>query len=156
MIKPEDLRIGNLVRVSCDCILPKGTICVVAGINPNKILEDKKGTVCLSTTNDDYGGPWWTWCCNIEGVPVTPEILEKNGWQTKMFGGSKFFCIEFNCYLELCVTYEKKDNNFSVGTFSHIPGGDLDINYFPIDIQYVHELQHILWALGSSAELKIK
>lgn len=111
--------------------------------------------VSLSVINDNDDSPWGTWCCNIEGMPITPEILEKNGWGTKMFGGSKFFCIELNCYLELCVTYEKKDNNFSVGTFSHIPGGDLDINYFPIDIQYVHELQHILWALGLDAELKV-
>lgn len=31
MIKPEDLRIGDLVlgRVSCDCIFPKGTMFAV-------------------------------------------------------------------------------------------------------------------------------
>jgi hypothetical protein len=155
MIKAEDLRIGDLVRVSRDCAFPKGTVCIITDIHAEKTFKDKKEVVDISSVNDTDDGPWGTWCCNIEGMPITPEILEKNGWGTKMFGGSKFFCIELNCYLELCVTYEKKDNNFSVGTFSHIPGGDLDINYFPIDIQYVHELQHILWALRLKAEFKI-
>lgn len=86
MIEPEDLRIGDLVRVSCDCILPKGTICVVTGINPNKVLEDKKGTVCIRTTNADDGGPWGTWCCNIDGVPVTPEILRNNDFKEEVEG----------------------------------------------------------------------
>lgn len=42
MIKPEDLRIGDLVRVNCDCIYPKGTKCVVTDINPITVFEDKK------------------------------------------------------------------------------------------------------------------
>lgn len=154
MIKAEDLRIGDIVQTNKDCMFPKDTLCIVTEIHPDRQHNDKKGVVSLKAVNDDDDGPWGTWCCNIDPIPLTPEILEKNGWQTKMYGGSQFFCIELNCYLELCVTYEKKDNNFSVGTFSHIPG-DLVVNFFPIDIQYVHELQHILWALGKDANLKI-
>ena len=75
MIKPEDLRIGDLVRVNCDCIYPKGTKCVVTDINPLTVFEDKKGTACLSVINDDDDGPWWIWCCKIGGIPVTPELL---------------------------------------------------------------------------------
>ena len=148
MIPIKDLRIGDLVKTTTrNPILEKGSICKVVLIDAliNSIIVQKSDVdVCRCLVKEE-----------IEGIPLTPDILEKNGWGTKMFGGSKFFCIELNCYLELCVTYEKKDNNFSVGTFSHIPGGDLDINYFPIDIQYVHELQNILWALGEDANLKI-
>lgn len=81
MIKPEDLRIGDLVRVNCDCIYPKGTKCVVTDINPLTVFEDKKGTACLSVINDDDDGPWWIWCCKIGGIPVTSEFLEKNGFK---------------------------------------------------------------------------
>lgn len=148
MIPIKDLRIGDLVKTTTrNPILEKGSVCKVVLIDAliNSIIVQKSDVdVCRCLVKEE-----------IEGIRLTPDILEKNGWQTKMFGGSKFFCIELNCYLELCVTYEKKDNNFSVGTFSHIPGGDLDINYFPIDIQYVHQLQHILWALGEYANLKI-
>lgn len=149
MIHQKDLRLGDLVQITVD--LPEykqGDTFVVIDI-----CEIYIGL--RSPSESDCRPDMYTVRVHIEGIHLTPEILEKNGWGTKMFGGSKFFCIELNCYLELCVTYEKKDNNFSVGTFSHIPGGDLDINYFPIDIQYVHELQHILWALGEDANLKI-
>lgn len=42
MIKSEDLKIGDLVRVSRDCMFPKGTMCVVTDINPLKVFKDKK------------------------------------------------------------------------------------------------------------------
>lgn len=77
MIKPEDLRTGDFVRVSRDCAFPKGTMCVVSDINPLKVFNDKKGVVSLSAINDDDDGPWGVWCCNVEGIPVTPEILNK-------------------------------------------------------------------------------
>lgn len=148
MIPIKDLRIGDLVKTTTrNPILEKGSVCKVVLIDAliNSIIVQKSDVdVCRCLVKEE-----------IEGIPLTPEILEKNGWQTKMYGGSQFFCIELNCYLELCVTYVNEDNNFSVGTFSHIPGGDLDINYFPIDIKYVHELQHILWALGEDAKLII-
>lgn len=149
MIHQKDLRLGDLVQITVD--LPEykqGDIFVVIDISEIYIG-------LRSPSESDCRQDLYTIRDHIEGIPLTPEILEKNGWQTKMYGGSQFFCIELNCYLELCVTYVNEDNNFSVGTFSHIPGGDLDINYFPIDIQYVHQLQHILWALGEDANLKI-
>lgn len=58
MIKPEDLRTGDLVRVSRDCAFPKGTMCVISDINPLKVFNDKKGVVSLSAINDDDDGPW--------------------------------------------------------------------------------------------------
>ena len=57
MIKPEDLRTGDFVRVSRDCAFPKGTMCVVSDINPLKVFNDKKGVVSLSAINDDDDGP---------------------------------------------------------------------------------------------------
>lgn len=42
MIKAEDLRIGDLVRVSRDCAFPKGTVCIITQIDPERGHEDKK------------------------------------------------------------------------------------------------------------------
>lgn len=36
MIKAEDLRIGDLVRVSRDCAFPKGTVCIITDIHAEK------------------------------------------------------------------------------------------------------------------------
>lgn len=154
MINPENLRIGDLVMVSRDCAFPKGTMCVVTDIRPEKVSEDKKGVVSLSAVNDDDDGPWGAWCCNIEGVPITPEILENNGWEKKIF------------YLQLKKSVRERYEYTLPGTGLNIdcrPYITLDTQKFSINyecsmlkyIKYVHELQHILWALGLDAELKI-
>lgn len=147
MIKPEDLRIGDLVRVSQDCMFPNGTMCVVTDINPLKVSKDKKGVVSLSAINDDDDGPWGAWCCNIEGIPLTPELLEKNGFKEEQHqkdGTSEWY--DFYHYdLGINIVYEVEENKFA----AYLDGKKLR------EIQYAHELQHILWALGLNAELKV-
>lgn len=149
MIKPEDLRIGDLVRASHDCAFPKGTRCVVTDIRPEKALKDKKGIVSLSAIYDDDDGPWGAWCCYIEGIPLTPELLEKNGFKEEQHqkeGSSEWY--DFYHYdLGINVVYEvaKEGSKFAV----YLDGKKLR------EIKHVHELQHILWALGLNAELKV-
>ena len=53
MIKPEDLRIGDLVMVSHGCMFPKGTMCAVTEIHPDKEFVYKKGVVSLRAINDN-------------------------------------------------------------------------------------------------------
>lgn len=153
MIKPEDFKIGDLVKVSHDCILPKGAICVVAGINPKKILEDKKGTVCLSATNDDYGGPWWTWCCNIEGIPVTPEILRNNDFKEEVEG--KYFTrpikARFGSLLARYLVVERKKYAWAIFIkYYNVTGYALLCH-----IKYVHELQLVLKIMKFSPKIKV-
>ena len=68
MINAEDLRIGDIVQTNKDCMFPKDTLCIVTEIHPDRQYEDKKGVVSLKAVNDDDDGPWWAWCCNIDGV----------------------------------------------------------------------------------------
>ncbi len=149
MIKPEDLKIGDLVRVNRDCAFPKGTRCIVTDIRPEKALKDKKGVVSLSAIYDDDDGPWGAWCCYIEGIPLTPELLKKNNFKEEQHqkeGTSEWY--DFYHYdLGINIVYEvaKKENKFA----AYLDGKKLR------EIQYVHELQHILWALGLNAELKV-
>ena len=149
MIKPEDLRIGDLVRTNRDCAFPKGTMCVVSDINPLKVFNDKKGVVSLSAINDDDDGLWGAWCCNIEGIPLTPKLLEKNAFkheQHQKDSNSEWH--DFYHYdLGINIVYEvaKKGIPFAV----YLDGKKLR------EIKYLHELQHVLWALGLNAELKI-
>lgn len=147
MIKPEDLRIGDLVRTNRDCAFPKGTRCVVTDIRPEKALKDKKGVVSLSAINDDDDGPWGAWCCYIEGIPLTPELLEKNGFKEEQHqkeGTSEWYDY-YHYSLGINVVYEVEENKFA----AYLDGKKLR------EIQCAHELQHILWALGLNAELKV-
>lgn len=147
MIKPEDLRIGDLVRTSHDCAFPKGTRCVVSDINPTKVFNDKKGVVSLSAIYDDDDGPWGAWCCYIEGIPLTPELLKKNNFKEEQHqkeGTSEWY--DFYHYdLGINVVYEVEENKFA----AYLDGKKLR------EIQCAHELQHILWALGLNAEIKV-
>lgn len=147
MIKPEDIRIGDLVRTNRDCAFPKDTKCVVTDIRTGKTLKDKKGIVILSAIYDDDDGPWGAWCCYIEGIPVTFEFLEKNGFKKEQHqkkGASEWY--DFYHYdLGINIVYEVEGNKFA----AYLDGKKLR------EIQYVHELQHILWALGLNAEIKV-
>ena len=147
MIKPEDLRIGDLVRVNRDCAFPKRTMCAVTDIRPEKVFKDKVGVVSLSAINDDDDGPWGAWCNDIEGVPLTPELLEKNGFKGKQHQkeGTSEWCDFYHYDLGINIVYEIEENKFA----AYLDGKKLR------EIQYAHELQHILWALGLNAELKV-
>ena len=89
MINAEDLRIGDIVQINKDCTFPKGTLCIVTDIHPDRQYNDKKGAVALKAVNDDNDGLRWAWCCNIEGIPVTPEILRNNDFKEEVEG--KYF-----------------------------------------------------------------
>lgn len=146
MIKPEDLRIGDLVRVNRDCAFPKGTMCAVTDIRPEKVFKDKVGVVGLIATYDDDDGPWGAWCCSIEGISLTPELLEKNGFKEEQHqneGTSEWYDY-YHYDLGINIVYEVEENKFA----AYLDGKKLR------EIKYVHELQHILWALGLNAELR--
>ena len=152
MIKPEDLRIGDLVRTNRDCAFPKGTKCVVTDIRPEKSLKDKKGIVSLRAIYDDDDGPWGAWCCSIEGIPLTPELLKKNGFKEEVDG--KYYTKTLDNEEDFLARYlavERKSDNWAV----FIKYRKLTEYALLRKIQYVHELQHILWALGLDAEIKV-
>lgn len=138
MIKAEDLKIGDLVRYGEQVI----TIHAVY----YKCIDDfviGEETFCIS-------------CKDLEPIPITTEILEKNGW--------KLITYDFN---HVCFVHRKHDVcNLKVSSKGECLKVDLDLmpsyvricNHtlsIPKNIKYVHELQHILWALGMDVNFKI-
>lgn len=149
MIKPEDLRIGDLVMVSNDnCMIPKGALCEVVAIDSERACEDKKGLAdLLQTVREEWEFSHGVWCNNIEGIPLTPELLKKNNFKEEQHqkeGTSEWY--DFYHYdLGINIVYEVEGNKFA----AYLDGKKLR------EIKYLHELQHILWALGLNAELKV-
>lgn len=146
MIKAEDLRIGDLVRVNKNDSIKNGLIGKVTDIDSLREYKEKKGAITLNTIEDD-GWYWGEWCCNIEPIPLTPEILEKNGWK-KRTEGWYFMMISKYMYLSVEFGYE---NGIRVFLKRATDGLYVKLNI----ANNVHELQHILWALGLDANLKI-
>lgn len=74
----KDPRIGDLVKTTTrNPILEKGSICKVVLIDAliNSIIVQKSDVdVCRCLVKEE-----------IEGIPLTPEILEKNGWEQEYY-----------------------------------------------------------------------
>ena len=93
----------------------------------------------------------------IRPIPITPEILEKNGWVKKVMSrGIK------NSHL----VYTKPD----IEEYGYFPiyiekgiGKEFDVYPFTCNnvctqiayIKYVHELQHLLFGLGLNSEMEV-
>lgn len=153
MINIEDLRIGDIVQVGKDCAIPKGTLCIVTDIHSEGIVNGKKGIVGLRAVNNDNDGSSETWCCDVEGVPITPEMLRNNGFKEEVEG--KYFTRPiadraenfFSRYLAV----ERKKHAWAIF-----------IKYYNVNgyallrkIKYVHELQHIFMIVKFNPEMKV-
>ena len=93
----------------------------------------------------------------IRPIPITPEILEKNGWVKKVMSrGIR------NSHL----VYTKPD----IEEYGYFPiyiekgiGKEFDVYPFTCNnvctqiayIKYVHELQHLLFGLGLNSEMEV-
>lgn len=93
----------------------------------------------------------------IKGIPITPEILEKNGWKKKaMSRGVR----------DRHLVYTKPD----IEEYGYFPiyiekGIGKEFNVYPFTynnvctqiayIKYVHELQHLLFGIGIKHEMEV-
>lgn len=146
MIKAKDLRIGDLVIVNENCSLEQGTIGKVSEVRSTPLYKENEGSIGLKPISDDRW-PWGVLCRNIDPIPLTPEILEKNGWK-KRTEGWYFMMISKYMYLSVEFGYENGIRVFLKRTTDGL--------YVKLNVaNNVHELQHILWALGKDANLKI-
>ena len=79
----------------------------------------------------------------IEGIPLTPENLEKNGWKKD---GKWYKLPTKRAYL-----YITKDMKI-FGEFLVCVGID---KHNLASVSFVHELQHLLFSLGLNSEMKV-
>ena len=149
MIKAEDLRVGDLVKViGTESVFTDGEICSVESVDKLYGVASLKGI--------DWGIEECGFLKNsreIDPIPLTPEILEKNrfevGYPEKCYNkfisspGRKlirFLSIEnWPTEWKVFLKYTNRTDHYVLLRF----------------VKYVHELQHILWALGADANLKI-
>lgn len=137
MIHQKDLRLGDLVQITEDLLEYKQDDTFV-------VIDISEDYIGLRSPDKSDGRPdMYTIGDHIEGVPLTPEILEKNGFEMR----------------EDTVVYMKNrlalkplgdEKGYQVGL------GSLCTFYVKVkNVEYVHELQYILWALGEDANLTI-
>ncbi len=135
MIKPEDLRIGDIVKVKTVSGAVK--LCIV-----QSLMQGARGASVKEINNDNNG-----YTMDISPIHLTLELLEKNGFKEEQHqneGTSEWYDY-YHYDLGINIVYEVEENKFA----AYLDGKKLR------EIKYVHELQHILWALGLDAELKL-
>ena len=82
----------------------------------------------------------------IEGIPITPEILEKNRWRTQ---NRWYYYLDvaegFISYIG--IDFKHKSNKGHL--YVEVDGNNM------VEIQYCHELQHFLFGLGINYEMDV-
>lgn len=138
-MRAEDLRIGDLLRVNRDGLcIKKGTIVEVRGIDADDKLIEKGligSTHCRPLDDNQFGGG--IWCEYLDPIPLTPEILEKNG-----FGEQRFERMSVWSILGFSIELD-----FSTWKY-YWANGD-------VEISSAHELQHALRLCGITKEIQI-
>lgn len=100
-------------------------------LNNEVVTIAETNLFCYSVV--DSGGDFYTNAVykNIKPISLTPQILEKNGW-------------------------EWDGNDFTLGALVLYPEADYFIfDGFNVKLRYVHTLQHLLFGLGLDSDMII-
>ena len=87
----------------------------------------------------------------VEPIPITKEILEKNGFEKRWQDNYEYF----NDDEGLNITFHPKSSNYTNGAYDYIDieKGCLTINEMPIE--FVHQLQQVLRLCGIKKEIEL-
>ena len=117
----------KLEYIPGDWVKASGQLCRVEEVFVNRLTKEFEYTIVYPNGNSSR-----IVIGEIEPVPISYELLEKNG-------------------------LEWDDQEFRLGTLDLFPVE----NYFVLDgfcnkkLKYVHQLQHLLFGLGIDSEIKI-
>ena len=154
MINPEDLRIGATVQTNEACTFPNGPSSIVTDIHHERLYNAYNGAVTLKAANGEDDGPCGTtWCNNIDGVPITPEILRNNGFKEDVEG--KYFTRPIKARsgssLARYLAIERKKYSWAIFIKYYTVTGYALLCH----IKYVHELQLTIKIVKFSPEMKV-
>ena len=80
----------------------------------------------------------------IKPIPLTQEILEKNGWKKSKINDCTYFYYKDGLFL----TYTSKDDKFWFDDFDYSSS-------ICVELPYIHSLQHLLFGLGLNSEMEV-
>ena len=124
--------IGDLVRYTS---LYKEPIAEICEIRETSYLIRYMNGNFAKVTNEE-----------IKPIPLTPEILEKNGWKKEMYHDWRhYMTIEGN------ILHLSKGVGID-GAFPVCVGKDMS---YIASISFVHQLQHLLFGLGINSEMEV-
>lgn len=159
---PGDLVMTNGVPLGS----AKDVVYRVTSSDPSKTLKLDdgtvvlKGVVCLENiegTEIGDKGYLFCDCCawvnNVVPIPLTPEILEKNGWKLhKHHERNSYDDVSWSSYhkpaeTNISLRFYQEEKAFFLFLYAQ------EISETPI--RYIHQLQHLLYGLGINHEMEV-
>jgi len=151
-MKATDLMIGDFAVVNKDGLcIKKNTIVEVREIESDQRLElDDKCLIgsahCRPLDDSQFDGG--IWCEYLDPIPLTPEILDKNGWEWDgVYAYLRHDDMLFEWYGEEGLLRDYRFVQYGHGQeeiFKSRPG-----------MIYVHQLQHVLRLCGIEKEIEL-
>ena len=148
---------GDLVMTNgVPCGTAKDVVYRVTSSDPSKTFEfddgtELKGVVRLENLEGvEFGdkgylfGDCCTWVKNIVPIPITPEILKKNGWKNDGYDWYRLPTKRAYLYITKDIT--------TLGEFLVCVGLD---RHNLASINFVHQLQHLLFGLNINSEMEV-
>lgn len=139
----------------------------VTSSDPSKTLKLDDGTVMKGVIRlenlegvefGDKGylfGDCCAWVKDIVPIPITPEILEKNGWDKEEKDGSVFSLSE--AFMGGDENDEDNYTCFQLYYQNETDGWVIDMRGEPLkfEVHYIYDLQHLLFGLGINHEMEV-
>lgn len=122
--------VGDLVRYTSLYKEPVAEICEVR--ETSYLIRFMNGNFAKVTSKE------------IKPIPLTKEILKKNGWKKSKINDCAYFYYKDGLFL----TYTSKDDKFWFDDFDYSSS-------ICVDLPYVHSLQHLLFGLGINSEMEV-
>lgn len=128
-----------------------GDLCIVKGKVESVCEVDRDNDFSITTDQHPF-----IRLSEVKPIPLTPEILEKNGWGQEVNRGIGYSHL----------VYTKPD----IEEYGYFPiyiekgiGDEFDVYPFTDNnvctqiayIKYVHQLQHLLFGLGLNSEMEV-
>lgn len=145
MINIKELNIGNYLRVAKEGLcIKKGTIIKINGIDSeDKIME--KGLVGVISCHplDKYQFDGGIWLAYLEPIEITPEILEKSGWEVLVNDINPKKWIAYLIEEDALIVKGGDLVTLNTNTGKEIP------------FRYVHQLQNALILCGINKKIEL-
>lgn len=145
MIDIRDLTIGN---------------CVFDGNHTNfpmQITSLSEGYVTMSFPSNE-GMDWESTPDELQGIPLTEEMLEKMGFKESYAEGVKFHSLFFKVndkkHLHLSIRLDKKRADISEITQKNFPEAEVKLRSHIENMRFLHELQNFVF-LTTKQQLKV-
>ena len=127
-MKATDLMISDYLSY-------KGQIIKIVSITKKKVGYHTKANECRMH---------YARLCDCKPIPITPEILEKNGWKSMNNGSGDFILTKPMAGNSATITKTINGYEMSHGAFNGL------------GVHYVHQLQHALKLSGIEKVIKLE